>query len=202
MQNIQISQKSMVMTLPFYFLNVMLNTQVNQNHSFDSRWNHIKCFVFLNFSPFTVRVRPICLPVFEPIRSQSFINSNPFVAGWATCKNCTAKSILQQTQMPIHHNQFCTELYEKFGTVHRVFPDSVICAGSLIGDESECVGDYGGPLTLPMYDNGKFPFYQIGIISFGMRCGMRNAPHGFTSTQYFGDWIQAMVNRKYPIVHV
>lgn len=105
---------------------------------------------------------------------------------------------MQQVQMPLHDNQFCTDLYDEHDTKRSRYPESIICAGNLNGDDSECIGDLGGPLTLPMYDNGKFPFYQIGVISFGIKCESKNDPHGFTSTQHFADWILRMVNRKAP----
>lgn len=118
------------------------------------------------------------------------------MSGWAICENCTQIAVMQQTQMPLHENQFCSDLYENHGGRRRSFPNGIICAGGVNSDDSECIGDLGGPLTLPIFDNGKFPFYQIGVISFGMKCGSKNAPHGFTSIQHFADWILKMIDRK------
>lgn len=114
------------------------------------------------------RIRPICLPLDEPIRSQKFENANPFVVGWGILQANALKqsSVLMQIQVPIVNNKYCKMMYKR---IHYLkadiqFSDIAICAGIHAG-QSSCNGDSGGPLMLPVHQNGTFPFYQLGIVS-------------------------------------
>ena len=48
----------------------------------------------------------------------------------------------------------------------------------------------GGPLMLPIFDNGTFPVYQIGIISCSFGCSQPNVPGLYVKVQHYADWIQ------------
>jgi len=51
---------------------------------------------------FTAKIRPVCLPVANPLRSKNFVGYTPFVAGWGrTQEGGTAASILQELQVPV-----------------------------------------------------------------------------------------------------
>lgn len=49
---------------------------------------------------------------------------------------------------------------------------------------------------LPVLANGRFPFYQIGIVSYGLGCGLKNIPTAYTNIQHFIDWIQEKLKLK------
>lgn len=99
-----------------------------------------------------------------------------------------------QVQVPIIENQRCKELYQKINADFYedfIFGDYVICEGFEVGGKASCKGDSGGPLVLPIIrPNGLFPFYQIGIISFGAGCGRPNIPGVNVNVQYFSQWIK------------
>lgn len=59
-----------------------------------------------------------------------------------------------------------------------------------ISGHDSCQGDSGGPLFLPIETDGKFPFYQIGIISYGKSCGLKNMPGMYVRVSYYSDWIR------------
>lgn len=101
-------------------------------------------------------------------------------------------NILKEAQVPVLDNRLCKKLYQKAGYGYD-FSKRVICAGDLSGSADSCVGDSGGPLMLPIPQNGTFPFYQIGVVAFGIGCGRKDAPGGYVSTQFHAPWIQDML---------
>lgn len=112
-------------------------------------------------------MRPVCLPLDEPIRSHKFVDVNPFVVGWGILREnaLTQSSVLMQIQVPIVDKKYCKKVYKK---IHHLkadiqFSDITICAG-IHGGQSSCNGDSGGPMMLPLYQNGTFSFYQLGIV--------------------------------------
>lgn len=143
------------------------------------------------------RIRPVCLPLNEPLKSEHFVGKNPFVAGWGNQDRYgSPATVLQQLQIPILDNSNCSDFYGKYlnGTKEQ-FDESVICAGILEGGHSDCQGDSGGPLMLPVFDNGQFPFYQIGIVSAGAGCALKNTPSIETRVTNYADWIKTAVNK-------
>lgn len=101
---------------------------------------------------------------------------------------------MRQVQVPVYENRICKESYRQKGELFRLdqFSDEVICAGSLSGNKDSCHGDSGGPLMIPHFENGSFPFYQIGIVSYGYGCA-QGVPGVYTNIQFFVDWIKARV---------
>lgn len=100
-------------------------------------------------APFTDFIRPICLPVNDPVRTKDLTYYNPFVAGWGSLsfKGPTA-SILQEVQLPILPTSDCESAYKAISP-NQVFDNRIICAGFPQGGKDSCQGDSGGPLMLP-----------------------------------------------------
>lgn len=115
-----------------------------------------------------------------------------------TGQNGKPATILQQAQVPVLDNAVCKNAYKKIKKLvtPNQFDYAIICAGHLNGGVDSCKGDSGGPLMLPIQTDGKFPFYQIGIVSYGAGCGRPNVPGAYTNVQNFVDWIQLKVNMK------
>lgn len=114
-------------------------------------------------------MRPICLPIDEPIRSRSFVGERPFIAGWGRLQEGGKTSnILQHVQLPILRNSECRRRYRRKGKLFSddQFGRSVICAGDLNGGKDSCQGDSGGPMMYPIpIDGDRNRFYQIGMLS-------------------------------------
>lgn len=147
---------------------------------------------------FIDRIRPICLPVDEPYRSHEFNNVNPFVAGWGSINEREdVSNVLLQLQLPLVDNETCRKLVFSAGALYANYQirDHVICAGLTCG-EGIWAGDSGGPLMLPFHQNGTFPFYQIGIVSFSYHCARENVPGIFSSVQFHADWIKQQLENK------
>lgn len=111
-------------------------------------------------------------------------------------------NILRQLQVPIIANSECKKKYQKVGSFYKdvQFSKRVICAGGF-GGKGFWLGDSGGPLMLPIHQNGtflnEFPFYQIGIVNYSYGCVREDVPQVFSSVQYHMNWIR-MKLQKHP----
>lgn len=153
------------------------------------------------------------------MQSLDFVGKTPFVAGiihiytnlkyifsfvcdsgWGhRVENTRMSNILQQVQVPVVGNDECKQKYEdadrfQLGAEYRFNETYVICAGWITGGKDACQGDSGGPLMLPINENRKFSFYQIGIVSYGHRCGQPNIPGVYAAVQKYVDWIIEKLN--------
>lgn len=143
------------------------------------------------------RINPTCLPISEKIQKYRLAGTNPFVIAWQNFeKDTKATKKLQQVQFPIVSNAECKKRYKRTGFLkdNIQFSDLVICAGLTDGPKQKHQIFWGGPLMLPIHENGKFPFYQIGINSYGYDSWRQNTPNVFTNVRHFVDWIQANIN--------
>lgn len=90
-----------------------------------------------------VKVRPICIPTEEPIRSKSFTGYMPFVAGWGrTQEGGKSANVLQELQIPVLDNEVCKDRYRKQKKLisEKQFTKNVLCAGVLTGGQDSCQG--------------------------------------------------------------
>lgn len=134
---------------------------------------------------------PVCLPVDEPMKSRSFYNSNPFLVGYSitTFADLTS-NVLLQDQILVVDKETCKEVVDGYAiddSVDHQYSDRVICAGS--ENEAKCQYDAGGPLMMPIFENGKFPIYQIGVTTFGYSCIGEHTPGLYANVAKYADWI-------------
>lgn len=117
-----------------------------------------------------------------------------FTAGWGRIEegNTRKPTILQQVQLPVISNAECKQKYVDLGRFKEdvQYSDIVICAGYAAGGKDTCQGDSGGPLMLPEFMNGKFPYFQIGVNSYGYGCARPNVPGVYTSVRAHMPWIK------------
>jgi len=88
--------------------------------------------------------------------------------------------ILRQVQLPVANN-LCTEYPFKIDSTQ-------LCAGGKKGRDS-CNADSGGPLVWRNFSDD--PWYQVGIVSFGARCGEKDVAGVYTNVTAFIPWIQS-----------
>lgn len=95
------------------------------------------------------------------------------LAGWGRFKlKSKNANILQQVQLPVLENNECRNRYREaerymLDLEVRFSKKYVLCAGIGAGGKDVCFGDSGNPLMTPVFESGRFPFYQIGIVSYG-----------------------------------
>lgn len=146
--------------------------------------------------PFSDFIRPICIPVAEPLRTKNFVGYTPIVAGWGrTTEGGTSATILQQVQLPVLGNDVCKDRYKKLNKLisEQQFDDAVLCAGDLNGGKDSCQGDSGGPLMSPTQEDGVVHWYQIGVVSYGVGCARADVPGVYSKVQHFVDWIEQKI---------
>lgn len=107
--------------------------------------------------------------------------------------------VLMQLQVPVVDTRTCRNLHLVDGVdkvnASIMINEHVICAGGS-RHKGFFSGDSGGPLMLPIHQNGKFPFYQIGVISFTWGCARDNVPGVYSKVQYHADWIKEQIENS------
>ncbi|KAL0868211.1 hypothetical protein ABMA27_007747 [Loxostege sticticalis] len=125
-------------------------------------------------------VIPICLPTGELSR-QLFDGSLATVVGWGTTRYGGGESSKQlEAKLPVWRNEDCDRAY--FQPITETF----LCAGYARGGVDACQGDSGGPLMLQV--NGRWT--QIGVVSFGNKCGEPGYPGVYTRVTHYNSWLQ------------
>ena len=73
---------------------------------------------------------------------------------------------------------------------------TMLCAGG-DGLKDACMGDSGGALFLPAGEGRPLPV-AIGIVSWGVGCGLPDTPGVYTRVSAYTDWLQAqaLANRE------
>ncbi|CAG5056873.1 unnamed protein product [Parnassius apollo] len=125
-------------------------------------------------------VIPICLPQGDLSREQ-FDGAMATVVGWGTTRYGGGESSRQlEARLPVWRNEDCDRAY------FQPITDTFLCAGYARGGVDACQGDSGGPLML--LANGRWT--QIGVVSFGNKCGEPGYPGVYTRVTRYLSWLQ------------
>nr|CAD7570071.1 unnamed protein product [Timema californicum] len=129
-------------------------------------------------------VIPLCLPPQRYQRDQ-FVGQRPTVVGWGTTYYGGKESTVQrQAELPVWRNDDCDRTY------FQPITSNFICAGYAEGGKDACQGDSGGPLMLQR----EASWMQIGVVSFGNKCGEPGYPGVYTRVTEYVDWIKENMN--------
>ncbi|RLU24611.1 hypothetical protein DMN91_002700 [Ooceraea biroi] len=130
-------------------------------------------------SPYVI---PICLP---QVRSRmQLAGTRPTVVGWGTTYYGGKESTVQrQAVLPVWRNEDCNAAY------FQPITSNFLCAGYTQGGKDACQGDSGGPLMLRIDER----WTQIGIVSFGNKCGEPGYPGVYTRVSEYTDWIKSNI---------
>ncbi|XP_012252741.2 proclotting enzyme isoform X2 [Athalia rosae] len=130
-------------------------------------------------TPFNNYVWPICLP---PV-GLTFENKSAIVTGWGTQYfGGPASAVLMEVAVPIWPQKKCVRSF------NQRIPETSMCAAAYDGGRDSCQGDSGGPL-LHQLGNGRW--VNVGIVSWGIRCGEPGHPGIYTRVNSYLDWIFA-----------
>ncbi|RWS11586.1 trypsin-1-like protein, partial [Dinothrombium tinctorium] len=130
-------------------------------------------------------VAPICLPV-----SNAIYRGNATISGWgALAWKGKRPRNLHAVDVQIIDDKYC-RLSPK-----RIYDfDRHLCAGHLKGGKDACGGDSGSPLVTLI--NGKAVL--IGLVAYGKKCAMPNAPGVYTEVAFFRKWIEWKTELSFP----
>ncbi|XP_007499222.1 serine protease 30-like [Monodelphis domestica] len=159
------------------------------------QWRSYKGDVALLQLDSPVQITPVCLP--EP-QIQFPTGTLCWVTGWGKTKKGPA-SALQEAQIPLIDAKACDDLYHIYRRAdsrRSIIEDDMICAGYKWGKKDACRGDSGGPLVC---ENNN-TWFQVGAVSWGLGCGLRNRPGVYTRVQAYKDWIQTTIASSAPVI--
>ncbi|KAG5679646.1 hypothetical protein PVAND_009203 [Polypedilum vanderplanki] len=144
-------------------------------------------------------VIPICLPK-PTIQKDRLIGRRATIVGWGTTYYGGKESPIQrQANLPIWRNEDCNRAY------FQPITDNFLCAGYSEGGVDACqvmyscyfkntftfplltdMSDSGGPLMMEVDSH----WVQLGIVSFGNKCGEPSYPGVYTRVSEYMDWIR------------
>nr|XP_023021099.1 proclotting enzyme [Leptinotarsa decemlineata] len=123
---------------------------------------------------------PICIPP-PQMRNEKFAGRKTTVVGWGTTYYGGKESTVQrQAVLPVWRNEDCNDAY------FQPITPNFICAGYSQGGTDACQGDSGGPLMI----HWESKWVQVGVVSFGNKCGEPGYPGVYTRVTEYLDWIE------------
>lgn len=135
-------------------------------------------------------VLPVCLP---PPR-KDHLGMVAVLTGWGREWNEGPLSKqLKQVNLPVISNPECMSWYAASGSRQLISESTFLCAGYKDGMQDACSGDSGGPLVVFRGDNRA---EVIGVVSWGIGCGVRGRPGVYTRISMFTDWIHHIINQN------
>ncbi|XP_015927281.1 complement factor B-like [Parasteatoda tepidariorum] len=153
---------------------------------------------------FNAFIRPICLPPAEPSPNSTLYKAGQYTVatGWGhsgvveKMERVNTKSVqsLKEIILPIQSRERCLQsavenLVDKI-PADKVFTDRMFCVGDGNGGNDTCSGDSGGPLMQSQQNSeGNIYWTQIGIVSWGIGCGLPNTYGYYTHVQNLNFWI-------------
>ncbi|RZC34709.1 Trypsin domain containing protein [Asbolus verrucosus] len=112
-------------------------------------------------------------------------------SGWGKDAHNDGKysPVLKKVQLPIVARTLCLETLRstRLGPRYNLHK-SFICAGGKKGQDS-CKGDGGSPLICPLLEESD-RFVQIGIVSWGIGCGLEGIPGVYVNVPLYLEWIE------------
>ncbi|ETN62547.1 proclotting enzyme [Anopheles darlingi] len=126
-------------------------------------------------------VIPVCLPGPNLPSKERLAGRRATVVGWGTTYYGGKESTKQQqATLPVWRNEDCNRAY--FQPITEIF----LCAGFSEGGVDACQGDSGGPLMMLV----EARWTQVGVVSFGNKCGEPGYPGVYTRISEYMEWIR------------
>ncbi|KAM3962498.1 bzArgOEtase [Aphomia sociella] len=129
-------------------------------------------------------VKPICLPVSNELKQNSFVGYDMEVAGWGKTETRSESDVKLKVRVPVVSTNDCARVFSRVG---RQITNKQMCAGGVSGQDS-CRGDSGGPLMGKISQVSNW--IAFGVVSYGPSpCGTPGWPGVYTHVGAYVDWI-------------
>ncbi|EAT45740.2 AAEL002997-PA [Aedes aegypti] len=126
-------------------------------------------------------VIPVCTPKSNLPSKDRMAGRRATVVGWGTTYYGGKESTKQQqATLPVWRNEDCNHAY------FQPITDNFLCAGFSEGGVDACQGDSGGPLMMLV----EARWTQVGVVSFGNKCGEPGYPGVYTRVSEYMEWIR------------
>lgn len=104
---------------------------------------------------------------------------------------------MKQTSQTLVTAQFCEKSLRPFlGQFYQLPKKGFVCAYDKDGKDS-CFGDGGGALAClvnaPGYPKAN-QYHVVGLVSWGVGCGMPSVPSAYTAVWDYVDWIHSKIS--------
>ncbi|XP_053210938.1 trypsin-1-like isoform X2 [Panonychus citri] len=165
-------------------------------------YNDIALIKLTDKLTFNETIRPICLPfdyaVSQPKSASSQYSETVTISGWGFTEfNGERSRVLLKADLNLMPREMCNKTYSRLASrkISRGITDDFICAGTADGKKDACQSDSGGPLIAKLETGDEAEpgweskFVQIGIVSFGYKCGVRGYPGVYVNVQKYLSWI-------------
>jgi len=164
--------------------------QIHPEFNVDNHHNNFAVLFLKN--PFTLsdHISPVCLP--KP--GERLAEQNCVSHGWGKDKfgaEGRYSTILKEVVVPLVENEKCQKDLQENTRLGLYFEldSSFLCAGGQ-KDVDTCKGDGGSPLTCKQPGG---PWFQAGIVSWGIGCGENNTPAVYANVAQASCWIDKAV---------
>merc|ERR1712227_1070825 len=130
---------------------------------------------------------PACLPSRKFNIESNTKDSVCIISGWGSTEGEGDNRVLQHATIPVLKNSECNSLFIRFG---NTIDQHQMCAAYEEGGIDTCQGDSGGPLTCHV--GGSWTV--VGVVSYGYKCALKDAPGVYTRVGHYTDWIENVMS--------
>ena len=140
----------------------------------------------------SAKIRPICLPQkSDHLKDRPEKEQYGYVTGWGNILNESRTQEKKRSQellnvfVPVKDSKTCEETF--------FIKKKMFCAGDGRGIKDACQGDSGGPFAMKLPIDAtrvKYRFKLMGIVSWGIKCGLPGTYGYYTRVTNYLDWIQ------------
>ncbi|KAI8041975.1 hypothetical protein M5D96_003273 [Drosophila gunungcola] len=99
-------------------------------------------------------------------------------------------AVLKKVDLPLVDRHTCEQQLRRTKMGHDFqLPASMICAGGELNQDA-CTGDGGSALFCPIGEDDSGLYEQVGIVNWGIECGLKDVPATYTDVAQFKYWIE------------
>ncbi|GFR18440.1 clotting factor B [Trichonephila clavata] len=169
----------------------VLTVRIHEHYIPKVYYNDIAILTLARSASFIEHVSPLCLPSTQDLKELT-TRTNVTLTGWGhTSYGGITSKVLQEVVLQVIPLNRCQISYGDFRTdsLHQGITTNMLCAGNPEGESDACQGDSGGPLM--MENSGRW--IQVGVVSFGYRCGGEKYPGVYTRVSTYLRWIERVL---------